>query len=141
MLSWKTIPCKLGGAELKAGVSSCLMLDDWDSLRIPLSITSKLVVTCKISMWWIFVKIWTNKIQYIAYFQLHILFKSCNWFICSLIFINLTIWLHQIDLCSFCHPIKIRNFFSAFSLQNVSFPSAEKKFGQDGEAIPNLKVV
>ena len=54
---------------------------------------------------------------------------------------NFTLWLHLIGSCCFCHPIKIRNFFFAFFLQNVSFPSAEKNFGQDGGAIPILNIV
>ena len=92
-------------------------------------------------MWWIFVNIWANKTQSIAYFQLLILFKSWNWFICSLFFMNLTLWLHLIGLCCFCCPIKIRNLFAAFSLQNVSFPTPEKYFGQDFGAIPIFDIV
>ena len=49
---------------------------------------------------------------------------------------NLTLWLHLICSCWFCHSIKIRNLFVALFLQNLSFPSAEKNFGQDGGAIP-----
>ena len=54
---------------------------------------------------------------------------------------NLTLWLHLIVSCFFCHPIKIRNLFAAFYLQNVSFPTPEKKFGQDGGAIPDFNIV
>ena len=63
------------GAELEAGDDSCLVIDCWDGLRIPLSITSKLVVICWNDMRSIFVKIWANLTQSIAYFQL-LIFSS-----------------------------------------------------------------